>query len=230
VPKTQRWLIATTYSRWDENSNGFVDIFGVRIPDKLLWMLPSVTVNGNLRWRPPNRNYQVQPTHRSWGIYPPTFWDRWVTRTKYHKYSYPMHWIFLDIVNLKIKSGFSYSSTKATGSFWTSFQHLLKSTTELNTALTYVNVNINVIRYLRAMCHIWIWCMDGIPQWSSSQVLAKYYWHDDACTLYIVFICFYMFMCVLVNKYLEVKTWLFDKRPCNFSPCSINARSRAAMF
>jgi len=29
--------------------------------------------------------------------------------------------------------------------------------------------------------------------------------------------------------YLEVKTWLFDKRPRKFSPRSINARSRAFM-
>jgi len=33
-------------------------------------------------------------------------------------------------------------------------------------------VNVNVIRYLRAMCHFWIWCMDGISWWSPSQVLA----------------------------------------------------------
>jgi len=30
--------------------------------------------------------------------------------------------------------------------------------------------------------------------------------------------------------YLEVKTWLFDKRPRKFSPSSINARSRAGAW
>jgi len=37
---------------------------------------------------------------------------------------------------------------------------------------TKANINVNVIRYLRAMCHFWIWCTDGIPWWSPSQVLA----------------------------------------------------------
>jgi len=38
-----------------------------------------------------------------------------------------------------------------------------------------LNVNVNIIRDLRAMCHFWIWRTDGIPWWSPSQVLATNY-------------------------------------------------------
>jgi len=46
--------------KWDDDiPTALLIMFGARIPDMPLWILPSVTVNRNLRWRSSNRNYLV---------------------------------------------------------------------------------------------------------------------------------------------------------------------------